>query len=638
MIKGIWRKVYKIDLSRGECRTEDVPDHVYQYFMGGGGIVAYYLWKECPAGTGPFDQENRLIMAGGPLTGVRQSGLAKWSAGAIGANVRMNVDSEASGSWGIEMKACGVDALVISGRAKGPVYIKVSDEGVEIKDAGHIWGKDAYETEDLIKAAEGDEFAVAGIGIAGERLARFANVATAKKSFLGRCGLGAVMGSKNLKAVAVHGTRNCEFHDPERLRDLNKAIHKRMLEQQSLKPKEFQISWLGTAMATALFAPQGNLPVKNYSLGDFPEGVANLGGRPYVEKLNAKPWPCRYCVIQCHNRCEVKEGPYAYKGKGPEYESFAMMGFNLLISNQEAVAYAGELANKYALDTISLGGVLAWAMESFEKGVLTREDIYGIDLTWGNADAVIEMVRKIGERAEGLGWWLGEGCQAAAAHYGKGSEDWAVAMKGQEIAAHSWRAQYISALNYCTGVAAGPNHEKGNSQHIWVGHILLPEWGIDHVENEERWSWEKAAERNAKFHDYCNVINSAVHCKFQEFASYNLTDLLNTINAATGLAWTQEDLRRCGERITTLQKILNIRYGLKKEDDFRYPKRFMEPVNEGPAAGKIPEGLDQAILDYYAYRQWDGEGKPTAELLVRLGMEAYVEQQTIEDRPVNSMA
>jgi aldehyde:ferredoxin oxidoreductase len=625
MVKGVWHKVLKVDLSTGNSRVEKVPDVIYRYFLGGSGMIAYYLWKECPAGTGPFDPENRLIMAGGPMTGVKQSGAAKWSAGAISPSIRMNAESAATASWGIEMKACGFDALVISGKADHPVYIKVTDGGAEIKDASATWGKDAYEAEDMVRAAEGDQFEVASIGIAGERLMRFANVQTAKKSFLGRCGLGAVMGSKNLKAVAVHGTQTCETDQPDTLKSLNKAIHKRMLEQQSLKPEEFQISWLGTAMATALFAPQGNLPVKNYSQADFPEGVANLGGRPYVKKLNAKPWPCKYCVIQCHNKCEVKEGPYAYTGKGPEYESFAMMGFNLLVSDQEAVAYAGELANFYSMDTISLGSVLAWAMESYEKGVLTKDDTYGLDLTWGHADAMVEMVKKIGERAEGLGWWLGEGSQAAAAHYGKGSEDWAVAMKGQEIAAHNWRAQYISALNYCTGVAAGPNHERGNSQHIWVGHILLPEWGIDHVENEERWSWVKTAERNAKFHDFCNVINSAVHCKFQEFASYNLTDLLGTLNATTGLEWDQAALRHCGERITTLQKILNIRYGWKKEDDFSYPRRFMEPVDSGPAAGKIPEGLDQAILDYYAHRQWDSDGRPTTELITRLGMQAYVE-------------
>lgn len=622
-MKGIWHKVPKVDLTSGTHKVEPVPDEVYRYFMGGSGLIAYFLWKECPAGTTAFDPQNRFILAGGPFTGQKQSGAAKWSAGAISPAINMNAESAATASWGIEMKACGYDAIVVSGKASGPVYIVVDDNGCRIEDAGFAWGKDAYEAEDLIKQAVGQKFQVASIGQAGERLMRFANVQTTKKSFLGRCGLGAVMGAKNLKAIAMHGTRQCEPAHPKALAEYNKALHRRMLDQQALKPEEFQISWLGTAMATALFAPQGNLPVKNYRLADFPEGVAKLGGRPYVEELNARPWPCRYCVIKCHNKCEVTEGPYAYKGKGPEYESFAMMGFNLMISDQKAVAYAGELANMYAMDTISLGSVLAWAMESYEKGVLTQQDTYGLELTWGNAEALVEMTRKIGLREKGLAWWLGEGSQAAATHYGGGSEDWAVAMKGQEIAAHNWRAQYISALNYCTGVAAGPNHERGHAQHIWVGHILLPEWGIDHVENEERWRWDHAAERCAKFHDFCNVINSAVHCKFQEFAAYNLTDFLTTFNAITGLDWSQDDLRKCGERITTLQKLLNIRYGWKKEDDFTYPKRSMEPVDSGPTAGKIPEGLDQAILDYYDERQWDPEGRPTPELLRRLDMERY---------------
>jgi aldehyde:ferredoxin oxidoreductase len=391
------------------------------------------------------------------------------------------------------------------------------------------------------------------------------------------------------------------------------------------KEEWLQIKRVGTAMATELFAPQGNLPVSNYREASFTSGERNLHASQYAKELNAKPWPCQYCVIQCHNLCEVKEGPYAYKGKGPEYESFAMMGFNTKVDDIKAVAYAGELANMYSLDTISLGAVLAWAMESYEKGVLTKKDTYGLDLTWGNAEALVEMTKKIGERADGLGYLLGEGCKIASERIGQGSEDWAVQMKGQEIAAHNWRAQYISALNYCTGVASGPNHERGNSQHIWVGHIRLPEWGIDEVENEERWSWDKTAERNAKFHDYCNVINSACHCKFMEFRGYRLTDLCNTINASTGMGWSLQDLRDCGDRITQLQKLLNIRYGWKREDDFNYPKRFMEPVDEGPAAGKIPVGLEDAIMDYYKERGWDENGIPTPAKLKELGLEDFVD-------------
>ncbi|MEJ5358442.1 MAG: aldehyde ferredoxin oxidoreductase family protein [Desulfobacterales bacterium] len=620
-MKGVWNRILRIDLTEKKTASQSVPDPVYEYFLGGEGLAAWVLWKECPRGVTAFDPANRLTLAVGPMQGIRQSGAAKWAVGGISPSIQMNAGSAITHAFGIEMKQAGVDAVVIHGRAEKPVYIVIDDDRVRIKDASRLWGLDAYEAQDAIQEKEGDAFEVITTGQAGERLVRFANIQTAKKSYAGRCGFGAVMGSKLLKGVAVRGTQKCPLHDPAGNDALNKAINRRLAEVDASKPEEFRISWLGTAMATALFAPQGNLPIKNYRLGTFPEGVAKLGGRPYVETLNAKPWPCKYCVIKCHNKCEVKSGPYAYKGKGPEYESFAMMGFNLMIDDQAAVAYAGELANRYSMDTISLGAVLAWAFECYEKGLLTREDTYGIELTWGNAQALVEMTRKIGERAPGLGYLLGEGCKIASERIGQGSEEWAVQMKGQEIAAHNWRAQYISALNYCTGVASGPNHERGNSQHIWVGHRYLPEWGIDHVENEERWSWDKAAERNAKFHDYCNVINSAVHCKFQEFAGYTLTDLLQTINTCTGLGWAQEDLQRCGDRITNLQKLLNMRYGWKREDDFRYPKRFLEPVSDGVAAGRIPIGLEQAIVDYYRYRGWDDEGRPTPQKLRELGLE-----------------
>jgi aldehyde:ferredoxin oxidoreductase len=624
-MKGVWNKVLKVDLTNGVCQEEQLPDSVYEYFLGGAGMAAYYLWKECPAGTTAFNPANRLTFASGTIHGAKQSGAGKWSAGAISPSIEMNADSAATATFGIMLKQTGYDAVVVYGRAPKPVYVVVDEGKAEIKDAGDLWGKDAYETEDGIKAAEGDDFEVVTIGQAGERLVRYACIQTRKKSFLGRSGLGAVMGSKMFKGLAVRGTKQVEFHDADEMARISKEINTRLIQMDNDKPDWLQIKRVGTAMATELFAPQGNLPIRNYSLAKFPSGVETMHASNYANELNAKPWPCKYCVIQCHNHVTVEEGPYAYAGKGPEYESFAMVGFNTMVDDVKAVAYACELANKYTLDCISLGVVIAWAMECYEKGVITKEDTYGLDLTWGNAEAMVEMVKKIGERAEGLGYLLGEGCKIASERIGQGSEDWAVQMKGQEIAAHNWRAQYISALNYCTGVAAGPNHERGNSQHIWVGHIKLPEWGIDEVENEERWSWENTGDRNAKFHDYCNIINSAGHCKFQEFRGYTLTDLTKTINAATGLDWDVEDLRKSGERITTLQKLLNIRYGWQVDDDFSYPKRFMEPVTEGPAAGKIPIGLDEAILQYYGVRGWDDEGIPTEELLKRLDMESYVE-------------
>jgi aldehyde:ferredoxin oxidoreductase len=623
-MKSFWNKVLKVDLTNKTCEVQELPDKTYQMFLGGGGLSAYFLWQECPRGTTAFNPSNRLTLAPGIIHGIRQSGAGKWSAGAISPSINMNADSAATASYGIEVKKTGLDGIVIHGRSDKPVYLVVDDDKYTIKDASFIWGKNAYEVEDLIRDAEGDDFEIITIGQAGEKLVRYANIQTHHKSFIGRTGMGAVMGSKMLKGVAVRGTKTIPVYDADKIDSLNKEINKRLAQVDSEMTEFLRIRRVGTAIVTQIFADQGNLPIKNYQLGTWNPGVETFHPSNYAKELNAKPWPCKYCVLQCHNLCEIKDSPYSYKGKGPEYESFAMMGLNTMVGDIKAVAYAGELANMYGMDTISLGGILSWAMESYEKGVITKEDTYGIDLSWGNGEALVELVKKIGEREEGLGYLLGEGSKIASEAIGQGSDEWAIQMKGQEIAAHNWRAQYISALNYCTGVASGPNHERGNSQHIWVGHIRLPEWGIDEVENEERWSWDKAADRNAKFHDYCNIINSAGHCKFMEFRGYTLTDLLETINACTGFNWTQDDLRRCGDRITQLQKLLNIRYGWKKEHDFQYPKRFMEPVNDGPAAGKIPIGLDDAILDYYKVRGWDENGIPTKDKLKQVGLEDFI--------------
>jgi aldehyde:ferredoxin oxidoreductase len=623
MMKGVWGKILRVDLTNGRCRFEKLSGEVYENFMGGAGLVAYTLWRECPQGTTAFEPANRIVFATGPFQGMKQTGAAKWAAGAISPSINMNADSAATASFGIEIKRAGIDAIVVEGCATAPSYVVIDDDKAEIKVAPDLWGKNAFETEDEIKARESDNFECVTIGQAGEKLLRFANIQTRKKSTLGRSGLGAVMGSKLLKGIAVRGTQSVTYHDPEILKKLNTEINRRLAKLDREKPFLMRCSTAGTARATVRFAPQGNLPIKNYRLANFPAGVEAFGTSNYVKKLNAKPWPCKYCVIQCHNLCEVKEGPYAYKGKGPEYESFAMMGLNTMMEDIEAVAYAGELANMYGMDTISLGGVIAWAMECYEKGVITKEDTDGLHLDWGNAKAMVELVRRIGEREKGLSFLLGEGTKIASQTIGKGSEQWAVQMKGQEIAAHNFRAQYISALNYCTGVAAGPNHERGNSQHIWVNKLRMPEWGIGEVDNDERWSWNNAPKRQAILHDYANVVNSACHCKFMEYNGYTMTDFLGTFNACTGLDWSHSDLQRCGERITNLQKLLNIRYGWEKKDDFNYPKRFMEPVADGPAAGKTPQGLENAILDYYRERGWDENGKPTIEKLKEIGL-AYL--------------
>src|SRR5665647_329970 len=519
-MKGVWNKLLRVDLTTGTIAEEAIPDEVFTTYLGAAGLGAWVMYNEVPASVKSFDPENRLIFATGPFNGVRQTGAGKWSVISRCPSMELNADSGATEVWGFACKAAGLDAIVVQGKAEKPMMLVVDDGKAELRDASEMWGMNVEQVDDYVKGNLGKDYETATIGVSGERLARYAAVGTGRKSFAGRTGLGAVMGSKNLKAVAVRGTKECPVADPQRLEELNREINRRVAEVDKAKPYQVNIRTHGTAMATRGFEEAGNLPIKNWQLGDH-ACVKDWYSDNYTALLNTKPWPCKYCTLQCHNMARVTEGKYAYTGAGPEYESFAMMGMNTLCGDVVAISYAGHLANLYGLDTISLGAVLAWTMESFEKGVLTLEDTYGIDMTWGNADAVVEMTKKIGEREPGLAWWLGEGIKRASEHYGKGSEAWAVQMKGQEVPAHDPRAAFVAGLTYCVGSSAGVNHERGNPQHIWVAHVRLPEWGIGlDIKDEEKHSWNKASERTAVFQDWNNVVNSVGHCKFQFFSGY----------------------------------------------------------------------------------------------------------------------
>lgn len=624
-MKGVWNKLLRVDLTNKKVSVQDLPEKVLESFIGGAGLGAWVMWEEVPAEVKAFDPDNRMIFATGPLQGNHQTGNAKWTIVTKSPAFEANATSCITWKWGIELKKAGFDALVVHGKSDKPVYIKIDDGEVEILDASHIWGKDSYLTEDVVKDEIGKDFEVSTIGQAGEKLAKYACIVTGKCSFAGRGGHGAVMGSKNLKAVAVRGSKKIEYAEPEKLKELNKAIGKLMVETDNAKPFERRMRDHGTSMATQLFAESGNLPVKNWQLGLY-DGFEKLGAPYYAEVLNAKPNPCPYCTVACKNHVNVPDGPYAHNAEGPEYESFAMMGLNLMLTDMKATSYGGHLANLYGLDTISLGAVMAWAYESFEKGVLTLDDTYGLDLTWGNADAMVKLVEKIGERAEGLGYLLGEGVEEAARQTGKGSEAWAVHCNGLEMPAHDPRSAYVAGLTYLTGASCGGNHEKGNPQHIFVAHIRMPEFGIgDEVRDEERHSWENAAKYTATFQHYANIIDSAVFCKFMVFCGHTMTHLLDTYNAATGINWDFVDFQRAGERIFTLQRLLQLRYGKTIADSKIFPERIMQPKPDGPMAGIVPEGILDAVDDYYKYRGWDANGVPTAEKIKEVGLSDFVE-------------
>jgi aldehyde:ferredoxin oxidoreductase len=623
-MKGVWNKLLRVDLTTREASVQELPEEVLENFIGGAGLGAWVLWNEVPAEVKAFDPDNRIIFATGPFQGNHQTGSAKWTIVTKSPAFEANATSCITWKWGIELKKAGFDALVVHGKADVPVYIKIDDDQVEVVEAPHLWGLDSYAAEDVVKEEIGAEFEVSTIGQAGEQLAKYACVVTGKASFAGRGGHGAVMGSKNLKAVAVKGSKQIEYHDPDKLKVLNRDIGKLMIETDKAKPYERRIRDHGTSMAIIPFSAVGNLPVKNWQRGLY-EGYEKLGSPYYAETLNAKPNPCPYCTLACKNHVKVADGPFAHEGEGPEYESFAMMAMNLMITDVKAASYGGHLANLYGLDTISLGACMAWAFESYEKGVLTKEDTYGLDLTWGNAEAMVGLVEKICKREEGLGYLLGEGVEEAARQTGKGSEAWAVHCNGLEMPAHDPRSSFVAGLTYLTGASCGGNHEKGNPQHIFVAHIRMPEFGIgDEVREEERHSWENAAKYTTTFQHYANIIDSAVFCKFMVFSGHTMTHLLDTYNAATGIGWDFDDLQRAGERIFTLQRLLQLRYGKTIADAKKFPERIMQPKPDGPMAGIVPEGILDAVDDYYKYRGWDEEGVPTPEAIKKVGLDPFI--------------
>ncbi|MCW3974889.1 MAG: aldehyde ferredoxin oxidoreductase family protein [Candidatus Bathyarchaeota archaeon] len=614
-MKGVWNKILRVDLSNNKIWDQEIPDKIYELFLGGPGLGHWILYHEVPAEAGPFDPGNRLIFATGVLQGIAQTGAGKWSAIARNPLSNINGEAAATGSFGISLKNTGYDAIVFQGKAEKPAYLWLTDDSAELKDASYLWGKDTYYANDTLISDIGEQdVQVACTGQAGERLVRYACIGHENRSYASRTGMGAVMGSKNLKAVAVKGTQEVEFADPDKLMELNKEINKKVFEHGENFRKH------GTAFAADPFNEKGNLPIKNWQLGTFDSGVKNLGAPRYTEYLKAKPWPCTYCTLACHRKVE-----YTWKGEkinsvGPEYESFAMLGFNTMVDDLDAVCKANDLANMYCMDTISLGVVIAWAMESYEKGAITKEDTEGLDLSWGNAESMVEMVRRIGLRETKLGWLLGEGIKVASEKIGKGSEEWAVQMKGNEVAAHDPRAAFVAGLAYCTDTARGPCHERGNPQHLFIVNLTLPEFGKPVAPPDERWSWKNAEITTAIWQDWNNIVNSLGHCKFMFFANYTLTDLLNTWNAATGLNWDFKQLRQAGERIFQMCRLMNLRYGVTKKDDFTFPKRLMQPKTTSESAGKIPTGIEGAIEKYYVHRGWDKNGVPTKEKLTELGL------------------
>ncbi len=594
---GYWNKILHVNLTERRTWVEAPGDAFFRRYGGGRGLIAHYLLKDVPKGADPLGPENVLIFAPGVLTGAPVPGAGRHSVGAKSPLTGGFGESESGGFWGAELKRAGWDGIVVHGAAAAPVYLWINEDKVEIRDASHLWGKITGDVQDAVLAEVGDARArVATIGPAGENLVRFACIANELNEVAGRTGMGAVMGSKKLKAIVVRGKTAVKIADPKGLNAIAKWVSSTMDE----KHRAFHEFGTGAAMQGKSL--EGGMPTLNYRMGSF-EHTAKVDAIAVRDLMRGKMEACYACSVRCKKVVhiekkeelarETQDKLYGGKGKvgfdpfgrysvdpkygGPEYESLAAMGVNLGLDDIIAIAKSNEMCNYLGMDTVSLGATLAWAMEAFEKGLLTLEDTGGVPIKFHDADGVIKLVEMIAYR-QGVGDLLAEGSQRAAKTLGRGSEKFLTTVKGMEMAMHDPRHMPVMRASY-----------------------LMAPTGGDHM--------RQSGNRNG-------VRNQIALC---HFLAYEDDQTLAILNAVTGWNATQDEVVETAHRGLTLARLFNLREGFTRADD-RLPERFSEPLPKHP--GFPREAQEKIVTDYYVEYGWDpATGVPTRETIQKLEIE-----------------
>jgi len=603
MLGGYIGKILRVDLTERRISTEKLDAEIAKKFIGGKGLGAKILYDSLKLGTDPLSPENILIFASGPLTATLAPTSARWAVVTKSPLTNIFLDCQVGGYFGAAMKLAGFDCIIMEGKADSPVYLWVHDGNAEILNAGDLWGKGCFETENTLKKRLGESAHVASIGPAGENLVRYACISVDKYRQAGRGGAGAVMGSKNLKAVAVRSASyKIEYADPEGFREAAKKALKVIRENSfiPLRRKYGTPIWVAPVNKAAL------LPTRNFRTGVF-EKAENISGETMRDKIVVKDGTCYNCIIQCWKYTHVESGKYEVEElAGPEYESIALLGSDCGVGSIEAVAHASMLCDDLGLDTISTGNSIAFAMECYERGLLTAEDTDGLELKFGNADAEIEMVKKIAYR-KGLGNLLAEGVRRASKKIGDGSERFAMHVKGLEIPGYDPRGAFGMALAYATS-DRGACHQRAWTVRAEIEGKLEPRFS---TKGRARFVKETQDERAMCF--------SLVLC---DFAPLEVKHFVELLNKATGFNFTVEDYLKTGERIWNLTRLFNVREGITRKDDTLPPRFMEEPLPEGATKGQVvtKEMLDEMLDEYYALRGWDKNGVPTEEKLKELGL------------------
>jgi aldehyde:ferredoxin oxidoreductase len=622
MLYGTTAKILRVDLSTGSLEVEQLSEEFYQLYPGGKALAGYILLNEMPANTDPFDPENRLVLANGLLTGAPVSTATRYIVSARSPLTNAYGESEAGGFWGPELKMAGFEAIVVIGKAPEPVYLWIQDGEVEIRPASHLWGRKTGEVQEAIRSELGDnKIRVLQIGPAGENLVRFAGITNDLRHFNARNGIGAVMGSKNLRAVAVRG--RSRYQTMARDSKALMALGRKLAKQVKGNPLSWSLQDRGTPGLVEPLNTSGILPTRNFHQGAF-ENVDDIKWEVYESELLTARRSCYACAVRCKREVSVNGETSAYGG--PEYETIGSLGPNCAVSDIHAIAKANELCNAYMLDSVSTGMAISFAMECFEHGLITLDDTDGLDLRFGNADAMLTMVEWIANR-QGIGDLLADGVLRAAEVIGGDAHYFALHVKGQELPMHDPRGKYNVGMGYAIS-------EIG-ADHLVVAHdttLTNPEslqfksaqaLGVKQTQPARSFSDEKMEHFYIieKWNSFEKVIG---YCYFGPGprSFIHPDDVLESINVATDWDLTLDDLMLIGERATNLARVFNAREGFSRKDDV-LPERLYQGLENGALKGEsMPrDDFEHALTVLYGLKGWDPEtGIPTRKRLEKLSL------------------
>lgn len=622
-------KILHVDLTNRTTYMETPPNEFYRKYGGGSAMGVYYLLKEMPRGVDPLSEHNILTVFLSVLTGLPISGLSRLTVNAKSPLTGAIGDSQAGGFFPARMKNAGIDGMVIRGKSPTPVYLLIKDGDVEFRDASHLWGKITGEVEEAIKLELGDNKAeIMQVGPGGEKLVRFASIMNMSNRANGRTGMGAVMGSKNLKAIVVQGAQKVAAADPKKLSQMNKEGTERIKDTPGIDSYQK----FGTAGDIPVQQASGGLPTHNFNEGQF-AGFEEISGEVVAETILKETDTCFACTVRCKRVVETE-----FQGEkilpiygGPEYESTATLGTYCGVGDVHAISLANQICNQYGLDTISCGATIAFAMECFENGLITLEDTGGIDLHFGNAESMVKMVEMIGKR-QGFGNILAEGSERVARVIGKNAEEYLLTAKGQEIPAHMPQAKKAMGLIYAVNPFGAdhessehdPSYEEGVADDQSI--LRMAELGLTDLQPAGSFNEEKAR-MVAVTQKVYSAMDSFALCAFVwgiGFQLYGTLDMVAMINAATGWDMTLDELLIIGERRINMMRAFNAREGFTREND-TLPKKFFRPLQgTGPTAGeKLTHDQFERIKEvYFGFMGWDlATGNPSRDKLDTLELD-----------------